>query len=331
MTINLVRSPRGRIPDLANWSPNPRCINSANDYIAYDGGQNRPVVFAQNMSPFPGLGSVNGAYFDWTSNQNGNGGIYSPNAGLGTSGAGGQTVYLSMYVWCSKAQRLGITAAWQTGDGANPTQHLPASEQNVPAQTWTQLTAEVVPPANAVGCRTLVQGVFGVNSWGPGDRLIVTCHCQTIGQPVPGRYFDGDSAAFQDFTFSWMGTRGDSPSFRNIPDPATWITPDQLADRHQYSWLSRNMQHQLMNGNPATVLMQGTLRSGTLKVLFADRGKAIAAAKLLMTVGTWAFSDTDNPGTEFYFGVTGGQSVQLYQDDARSAWILEIPASEIPA
>lgn len=168
-----------------------------------------------------------------------------------------------------------------------------------------------------------------VNSQFFADAVLISTYLDPANPGTGSLYFDGSTAAYGDFTFAWEGAVGNSRSYRYHPDPSTLIYPEQLADRYQYQQLGRNTIHTLMDGSGAATLMQGTRRSGTLKLLFETRAAAVACAEKHRGVGSWRFDDDENPELGMTYAVTGGQAVQVYQDDTRSFWTVEVPFSEL--
>lgn len=148
---------------------------------------------------------------------------------------------------------------------------------------------------------------------------------------INGDYFDGSTfpAGSGEYRTSWSGTANASEAFMFQLDPKTKAQPAQLADRYSYQLLSRNSTYPLLDGGVAAVVMQGTLRTGVLKLLFEDRATAVATADAHMGPGVWRYDDTDNPEMGMQYVVSPGAALAVSQDDTRSFWVLELPFSEV--
>jgi hypothetical protein len=144
-------------------------------------------------------------------------------------------------------------------------------------------------------------------------------------------WFDGDLYANGNGQYAtrWEGTAGASRSLMSQLNPATVFSIPQLADRISYQRLSRSTTHVLMNGATAGTLMQGTLRTGVMKLLVPDDAVARNLGNRLMEAAYWNLVDDTHGELGMDFMVTGGQAVAVYQDDARDHWVVEVPFSEL--
>lgn len=328
MTNNVAMTPypRPRVPDLANWSTNPKLGVDAADWLHNPGETGAATHSRGTTMVFPGLEGTLVGFFevDWTVNTSTVfGGIYTDNAMFPFNTA--ETVWHSVYVFTNTSKRLKLII--QYNDGSPSATETTGPEIVTTPGQWTQMHVGEVPPGTASGARLVIRGAAGAggSNWFNGDQLAATCHALTIG--TYAGYFDGDSAADGDYSYFWGGAPEQSVSYRQIPSPESVVKPWDIL-----GWDSirptLNTVHQLLSGAIATVVHSGfTTRAGILKVLFDNAVDAWICDQLHATEVTWQYDDERTPQTRMRYVVAG--EVHTYQDDSRKYWICEIPFREI--
>lgn len=333
MTIELNRSPRGRVVDAINQILNPGFEVSTQYWSVLTYGVGATGAFEAGPSAGDVELGLRLSQLRWTKGQD------APTPGVGIAyldttwkAADTRTFGLRMNSRDTQ-QDASIVVNFLNASGGlisqvgGPVVHLNVNQ-------WTNVSVTATAPAGttqaSIGA-TLIGGSSAPKILA-GHRLLFDGAGLFGGTAatIPA-YFTGDSPAAGDYTYAWEGTPGLSRSFRFISDPATAVRPLQLADRVQYGLLSRNTIHTLMSGLTAATLMQGTMRSGILKLLFETEAAAYNCAAKHTELGTWGFTDDENPYSAMIYATTGGGTISVYQDETRTLWIVEIPFSELPA
>lgn len=197
---------------------------------------------------------------------------------------------------------LGNTQGWQRVVG---------TFQCPPGTAWTDLDFVLMPGNNAQVNQTLAI-----------QRVLIEPGATAYS------YFDGDTYASGNGTQStkWAGTKYASTSELHDYDPASLVTPDLVLGWDQSGTGETAIVHRLLSGAVQVVTRAGTPRSGTLRLFFTDRVKALSCAAQHRTAGVWHYLDTDLPETELWYAVTG--PVRAYNSDARTTWTVEVPYTE---
>lgn len=141
-------------------------------------------------------------------------------------------------------------------------------------------------------------------------------------------YFDGTtySAGNGSQHTGWDGAADNSQSLLYDWDPKTLVKPT-LVMGYQGGQTSRNVVHQLIDGNVIAALLPSTTRSGTLRMFFDNPADADTARWAHSTAGVWNYTDTDNPAESMTYVVDG--TVLKTQSDNRKRWTLEVPYREL--
>lgn len=329
MTVYTTRTPRGTVVSAINDITNPSLESTAPGWSSagYGAGGNGSDSLAAAPTQAPN-GRATTLCKTWSNAATNSGGAGSSWAGIKVTP--GQVKYFQAQLYCTSAQGALVSLQWKAADGTILSNE-PGQSVAVAANTWTRVQYLTTVPANAATVTvSFVLAAGGVIPNGMKMYLDAASSCTTPdGNTIPG-YFDGASPSDGYYTFGWEGAADASRSFRYAPDPLSIITPQQLADKYSWSVLGKNTIHQLLAGGTAATIIPGGARSGTLKFLFLNRADAKNCTDQHLKVGTWAYVDSVQPEANMTYVVTPGP-INMYQDDSRLRWIVEIPFSEVTA
>lgn len=88
-------------------------------------------------------------------------------------------------------------------------------------------------------------------------------------------------------------------------------TPTTVLSPYATGWVSRNVVHDLADGDIAVSLVMPRPRAGTLDLLYPDEASAFACAALHEEVSTFTLVETDRPNVSMTYVVDGAVSVRL--------------------
>lgn len=96
-----------------------------------------------------------------------------------------------------------------------------------------------------------------------------------------------------------------------------------LADTFKASRGANNVVHELLGGGVAFSLQSGKSRTGTLRLLYATKAKAMTALGQLSLPVLYTFTET-TPAETFTFAVAGPVSYEL-DTDGQTKYIITVP------
>jgi hypothetical protein len=110
---------------------------------------------------------------------------------------------------------------------------------------------------------------------------------------------------------------------------ATIIAPT-LIDGYEAERAGGTIVHPILGRtNPDVTLRPASLRTGTLKLLFADEAPALAAWNAL-SAGAVFRLQSDERTVGMYFVVPEGERIAFrLNDEARTGWHLDVPFQEV--
>lgn len=321
MALWTVGYPRGNVLDARNLCPNPDFETNLDYWTTSWYGPSTTGTF--DRGSLYGWRGPNFARKKWSTSTNNvaDAGFYSTS--LPTTP--GYTYRTSAMMACPN---MGIPvfarAKWLNSAGGIIT-YSDGPIINMAANSWTKVPSGGVFTAPAGAASVQFGFVIGTAGMFAGNELWMDAVVFNSG-PADDYYFDGDTTPNGAYTYSWDGTPHASTSSRLIPDPQTAVYPT-LVMGYDRNTQSRNVVHDLLSGNVAAVIRSSSLRSGTLKLLFADPAAADVAERMHRGARYWQFADDAVPGEGMIYVVDG--ALRSYQSDSRRARVLEIPYREI--
>lgn len=194
-----------------------------------------------------------------------------------------------------------------------------------PSSTWVEIRVSGVAPANAVKAQ-----LYALSTTAPfvaNDTMEFTGYICSV---TPG-YFDGDTPAVGDFTYSWTGTAGASVSTETAPSPTSLAAGSGSARVHSSSWAaagSKSLRIIPTTGSTssfayfvATGLTVGATYTavGTIRLAAAQTGTLNAEARGITT---------DGPATTYLAGFQKPANA-AGQAEVRAAFVATSASTQI--
>lgn len=106
------------------------------------------------------------------------------------------------------------------------------------------------------------------------------------------------------------------------------LTTSPIAvDGYEATRTSRNIVHDLINGDVAVTLISPRLRSGRLRLVYGNAVDAVAALTLHEIETTFFLERDDLPGLNMTYVLDGDVSIAV--DESRGAWVLTVGFQEV--
>ena len=102
-----------------------------------------------------------------------------------------------------------------------------------------------------------------------------------------------------------------------------------LAGRIESSRATKNIVHEIIGRTDTDVTFAGTaLRTGSITMLFATPALALTAQTFLAAPGVFTLADSELPGNNMRFVISGSLSPERYTDES-NLWTLSAEFNEV--
>lgn len=128
----------------------------------------------------------------------------------------GDTVSVSLWVFVTKASSINFGAYLRDGSGATVPNTNNGNYTNVPANTWTRLSATTLPTTVATG--KSVYFYCYSNGFVSGDSMYINQVIAQYNKTDTVDFFDGETPSENGYTYEWTGTANASRSITKIRD-----------------------------------------------------------------------------------------------------------------